>query len=223
MLPALSKDVDFDAWQIQYEAATKAKIFTRLSGDEKVDKAQLDDYRLSVLPSVISEDLLLGVKERFRLRTTTYNSAISAVREQWIRITRPTDLSAELQSIRINSTEDVIPAWRSLQHLCYYTQISDDFIVQRMTDAISDASAKQHLQAFAYNKKLSPREVVDFLSSLTFSDQKLPFVSAAARVVCYNCNHPGHISKNCDRPKAKCSFCHRRGHLKIFCLSVPKN
>ncbi len=224
MLPALSKVVDFDVWQAQYEAATKAKIFTKLSGDDTKDKTTLDDYRLSTLPSVISEEILVGVTEKFRLRTTTYNSAITAIREQWIRITRPTDFSTELQSIQINSTGDVIPAWRTLQHLCYYTHLSDDFIVQLMTDAVSDSSTKQLLQAFAYGKRLSPRELVDFLSSLTFGNQTMASVSSTTRVVCYNCNRNGHISRNCDRPKARCTLCHRTGHLKLFCVPpVPKN
>lgn len=188
MLPALSKDVDFEVWQMQYEAATKAKIFTQLLGDDKENKKTLDDYRLSTLPSVISEEILVGVTEKFRLRTTTYNSAIAEIREQWIRITRPTDLSTELQSIQINSTGDVIPAWRSLQHLCYYTDLSDDFIVQLMTDAVSDYSTKQLLQAFAYGKRLSPQQLVDFLSSLTFGNQATASVSSTTRVVCYNCN-----------------------------------
>jgi hypothetical protein len=223
MLPALSKNVDFDVWQMQYEAATKAKIFTRFSGDAAKDNPMLEDYRLSTLPSVLGEEILVGVTAIFRVKTTTFNSAIAAIREQWIRITRPTDLSAELLSIRINSTEDVIPAWRSLQRLCYYTKISDALIVQHLTNAISDASTKQLFQAFSYGKTLSPREVVDFLSSLTFSDNKISSVSAVTRVVCYNCNRNGHISTNCDRPKTKCSFCQRKGHLKLFCPSVPKN
>ena len=143
MLPALSKDVDFDAWQMQYEAATKAKIFTRFTGDAAKDDPMLEDYRLSTLPSIISEDILMGVTNIFRVKTTTYNSAIKAIREQWIRLTRPTDLSAELLSIRINSTEDVIPAWRSLQRLCYYTKLSDELIVQHLINAISDASTKR--------------------------------------------------------------------------------
>lgn len=208
MLPVLTKESDFNVWQLQFESATKSKIFSKLTGVEKDDEVHLENFRLSSLPSALHEQVLVGCSHKFTRGTTTYKTALQAVRDQWVRITRPVDITAEMNSVKITCTEDVVDAWQRLLRLRYYSTISDDFMTQLLINAISDPVTKQSAQSYMFGKSLGPQNIVDFLSSLTFAAPPQPTYSApqpetvaATSIRCYNCNKFGHIARRCPQKK----------------------
>ena len=219
MWPKLDVNVDFDVWKTQFEAATKAKLFLKLTDDENANNAMISNFRLSLLPSVLSEEILRGCTDKFSLGTTTYNTGLQAVRQQWIRVTKPSDITAEINAIRIYTTEDIMPAWNSLQRLRYYTNFGDDFLMHQLINAIVDVHVKQTAQAFVYGKTLSPKEFVDFLLTVSFRQPAPVNVVSSAKFRCFNCDKPGHYARQCRGPRAKCTSCSREGHLTIFCRS----
>ena len=40
--------------------------------------------------------------------------------------------------------------------------------------------------------------------------------------VCYSCNQPGHLARNCEHRVSKCNFCGKIGHLEAACLTMRK-
>ena len=198
--PTLTKELDFNVWKLQYESATKAKIYSKLGEDDKENEKVLSNFRLSGLPSALHEEILFGCADKFSVGTTTYKTAVQAVREQWIRITRPTDISAEMYEIKIKCNDDVIPAWQRFLRLKYYTTISDDFLCQLLVNCVSDPVTKQNLQSFIFGKTLSPQQIVDFFTSLTFGTQSSAETHeavCATKLRCSYCNRGGHLAKNC--------------------------
>ena len=225
MWPNLDLDTDFKVWQIQFESATKAKVFSKLTDDNQANDSMLAQYRLSILPSVVSAEILEGCTEKFSLGTTTYNTAIQAVKEQWIRITRPQDVTQELHLLKIATTDDVMPTWRRILRLQYYSTFGNDFIIHSLINAIVDPSIKQTVQAFIYGKTIVPKDVVDFMLTLSFGttmSQSPPSLVAAIRIRCYNCNRSGHYSRDCKEQRIQCHNCKKYGHMARFCRS-PKN
>jgi len=224
MYPTLNKNCDFNVWKLQFESATKSKIYDKLNGDANHDTALLSNLRLSVLPSVISDEILSGCLERFALGTTTYNTALESVKEHWIRVTRPIDISASLESVAIYSTEDVVPTWNNLKRLKYYTALSDDFIIQKIVSSIKDLSVRQTTQAFCFGKNITPKDLIDFLVTLTFGISTThPSVNVATNITCFNCNQKGHYSRTCQNQRATCAKCNKRGHLGVFCRSTTQS
>ncbi|CAH2229081.1 jg21182 [Pararge aegeria aegeria] len=43
------------------------------------------------------------------------------------------------------------------------------------------------------------------------------------KMICYNCDEPGHPSFKCSKPPAKCSICEKSGHLSIHCFKNKTN
>lgn len=222
MWPMLSKESDFAVWKAQFESATKAKLFQKFTEDENANKKLLEDFRLSLLPSVLSEEILQGCLEKFSLGTTTYRTGLESVKEHWIRVTRPSDISHELSSIVICSSDDVMPAWKKFLQLRYYSNFSDEFVTHHLINSISDQTVKNTVQSHCFGKELSPKEVVDFLLSLSFNSVPTRSAIAAVNVRCFNCEKVGHISRNCRAQRSLCSLCKRRGHMDVFC-KLAKN
>lgn len=188
--PVLTKDLDYEVWRLQFESATKSKVFSKLTGTDKDDEALLASYRLSALPSALHEEILFGCTDKFSVGTTTYKTAQQAVRDQWVRITRPTDITTEMHAIKIHCNDDVVPAWQRFLRLKYYTTISDDFLSQLLVNSIADAVTKQSVQTYMFGKTISPKQIVDFLSALTFSSPvgEETTTVGAVNLRCFSCN-----------------------------------
>jgi len=53
--------------------------------------------------------------------------------------------------------------------------------------------------------------------------ERKPMFNQQEQSQCENCNSPSHTAKSCDRPKARCHYCGKHGHLQHFCRSKKRD
>ena len=112
----------------------------------------------------------------------------------------PPSFREALRKIDINFTDDYIDILSSVQSEMYK----------------SDKRMQIEVAAYA-----SSKEKKQEAASSNSSDRKQYSSSSNRKVICYRCEKPGHISRNCN-VAVKCSFCNKLGHIANRCFAAKK-
>lgn len=204
---------------------TKSFSVFRLKLDAWRTEKDLDEEKsLKVLPSCISDDILHPITHIFSLGTTTYNSALRAIEEEYLRQTKPGDPDTEFATLSTVKPSDALRSCDRLTRLAGYLHLSDDAVKHRLFNSLPTSIQTCVVPWMSANEKATARQMAVYVTTIPDSlgekrTTSTSFVcSTSTKLVCTNCQKPGHRAERCFKALT-CWRCNQQGHIARYCRS----
>ena len=95
-----------------------------------------DSNVLKILPSCISDELLTPISHIFSVGTTTSQSALKFIEEEYLRQTKPSDPDTDFTSLVTNKPSDALRSCDRLTKLAGYLHLNDDAVKHRLFQSL---------------------------------------------------------------------------------------
>lgn len=205
--PILSKDsLSFDVFFLQLQAWFVER------------KIEEDTAKLQILPICIDEHFMAPLLNKFNDHRTTFTTALEALKEEFVRQTRPSNPEMEFHSIKTAVPSEAISNCLALSRLARYLDLNDSAVKHRLFNSFS-SSIQQTVSVWKdAHPNSTSRDMANFVVTIPDSTCISSDICAIARSrpVCEHCKKVGHRKETCFKLRT-CYNCNEMGHISRYC------
>lgn len=182
-------------------------------------KIETDANKLSVLPACVDDKLLNPLLHKFQDQRTTLTTALEALKEEYLRQTRPANPESDFHQLKTVVPSSAIVNCEKLTRLSGYLKLNDSAVKQRLFNSLPGSLQQSMTVWMSANPNATSREMANFI--ITFPDwvdesHEISAATGQSTLVCEHCKKTGHKKETCFKLRT-CWNCQKVGHISRNC------